>query len=76
MFFIPFIKRPPKPDTAKPPPKHDAEKRTNKKSVSAVVFTNSVLIFGGGLQNVTFAESPIKIGVLAYFEKEKQGPKM
>ena len=41
------------------------------------MFTNSVsMIFGGGPQNVIFAENPIKIVVLAYFEKGKKGQKM
>ena len=47
-----------KTDTAETQQKQNAEKRDQKKSVSAVVFTNSVPPnFWGGLKNAIFAEN-------------------
>ena len=52
-----------KTDTAKTPKTKNAEERTQKKSVSAVVFTNSVPNFVGVDKKTYFAENPIKIVV-------------
>ena len=43
-----------KPDTAETQKSKNAEKRDPQKSVSAVVFTNSVPNFWGGLKNANF----------------------
>ena len=52
------------------------KKGQTKNSVSAVVFTNSVPNFWGwATKMLFFAESPIKIGVWAYFEKGRKGQK-
>ena len=65
-------KRPPKkPDTEKSPKIENAEKHGQKNSASAVVFTNSVPYFWGGLKNSVLAESTIKIVVSASFLKGK-----
>ena len=76
-FFIPPKKRPPKkPDTAKTQKSKNAEK-PDKKKVSAIVFTNSVLkFFGVGLKISFFAESTIKIVVSASFQTGKNTPKL
>ena len=55
--------------------KNGHRKKKQKKghflSVSAVVFTNSVPNFWGGLKNAIFTEHTIKRVVSAYFEKQK-----
>ena len=72
-FFIPLKKDPPKkPDTAKTQKSKNAEKPDNKKTVSAVVFTNSVLqFFGVGLKFSFLAENTIKIVVSAFLKQVK-----
>ena len=45
-------------------------------AVSAVVFTNSVPMFGVGLRMQCFAEVTIKIVVSASFEKAKMAKKV
>ena len=49
-FFVPVVRSSP-------------QALQGQKAVSAVVFTNSVPDFAGGLQKMLFSESPIKIGV-------------
>ena len=51
------------------------KKGQTKNTVSAVVFTTSVPNFLGGLHKLYFCWKHIKIGVSAYFEKGKKGPK-
>ena len=76
-FFHFSQKRPPKKRTLQKPKKTKMQtKGQTKKSVSAVVFTNGVPNFWGwATKMLCFAESPIKLGVLAYFEKGKKGQK-
>ena len=72
LFFIPLKKRPPKKtDTAKNPKNKNAEK-PDQKTVSAVVFTNSVLqFFGVGLKFCFLAENTIKLVVSAFLKQVK-----
>ena len=74
VFFHSSKKRPPKNGHSKNPRNQKYRKKDkHKKSVSAAVFTDSVPNFWGvGYKNVIFAESPIIIGVWAYFEKGKR----
>ena len=76
--FIPLKKGPPKkPDTAKTQKSKNAEKPDKKKSVSEVVFTDSVLkFFGAGLKISFLAENNIKIVVSASFQTGKNTPKI
>ena len=68
---------PKKPDTAKTQKSKNAEKPDKKKTVSAVVFTNSVLqFFGVGLNFHFLAENTVKIVVLAFLQTGKNTPKL
>ena len=71
-FCVSFLsKKRPKTGHSKNPKNENAKKK--KKRVNAVVFTNSVPNFlGVGYKNVMFCWKPYKIGVSAYFEKEKR----
>ena len=72
-------KTPKKPDTAKTPKKQKCRnKRTKQKSVSAVVFTNSVPnLWGVSLKNADFAENIINYVYSGFsiFLKMKKGQK-
>ena len=53
------------------PEKKDKEKNQLAQLCSQIVF----VMFLGGLQECYLCWNPYKIGVSAYFEKEKKGPK-
>ena len=81
LFFYSFQKKTPqKSGHSKNPKKQKCKKKkkgTKKKSVSAVVFTDSVLkIFGVGLKFSFLAENTINIVVSASFQTSKNTPKL
>ena len=70
-------KDPKKTDAATTKKKENAEtKRQRKRSVGAVVFTNSVRNFWGGLQKWWFCWQPYKNRGFSIFWERKKGPKM
>ena len=72
-FSVLSKKDPPKKGHSKNPKSKNAQKTDKKKSVCAIVFTNSVPNFlGVGLKMQIFAENNINIVVSAYFEKLKR----
>ena len=82
LFFIPFKRKDQNKRTQQNQNKTKMRKKRTKKhfrkkgqrnnSVSAVVFTNSVRNFGGGLQKCFYLLKTYKNRVSAYFEKEKR----
>ena len=68
--FIPFKKR-----TLQKTQKNKNAEKTTKIMLAQLCSQIVFLIFGVGCKNTVFAESPIRIGVSAYFEKGKKGQK-
>ena len=76
-FFIHLKKKTPKKTGHSKNPKKQKCRKTGQKTVSVVVFTNSVLqFFGLGLKFWLLAENTIKLVVSAFFQTGKNTPKL